>query len=291
MTTETSLGQIHPARETFILNRALALGRPPFGSDPVATQVLAAAGWPDRAAVAARYRELTGRPEPERVDVPVLAIPDDQPKGKPTHLLAPVDDSSTGPGVSSTERRGDQQSTGPAAQPAPMPTPAAEAVHEHGDHCTAWPPHGGTFPDLDAPPGVDDVDQVERPASPPPPERPCPHGDPTCPCQDGDLCHYEADHDTPAMTCTSPDCTAGCRDLQRATAGIDLDPTLDQLAAVDDLVARVQQYRPDEADPEPAPWDGLCDVCHVRVNPEWAARTGHRRHLHHLNEPTTGATS
>lgn len=27
---------------------------------------------------------------------------------------------------------------------------------------------------------------------------PCPHGDPTCPCQDGDPCHYEGDD---AMAC------------------------------------------------------------------------------------------
>lgn len=30
--------------------------------------------------------------------------------------------------------------------------------------------------------------------------RVCSHGDPTCPCQDGDVCHYEATEDTPAMT-------------------------------------------------------------------------------------------
>lgn len=27
----------------------------------------------------------------------------------------------------------------------------------------------------------------------PPAARTCPHGDPTCPCQDGDACHYEGD--------------------------------------------------------------------------------------------------
>ena len=30
------------------------------------------------------------------------------------------------------------------------------------------------------------------------PRRPCPHGDPFCPCQDGDLCHYEAAAGPPA---------------------------------------------------------------------------------------------
>jgi len=29
----------------------------------------------------------------------------------------------------------------------------------------------------------------------------CPHGDPSCPCQDGDSCHYEPSGDTPAMAC------------------------------------------------------------------------------------------
>lgn len=29
----------------------------------------------------------------------------------------------------------------------------------------------------------------------------CPHGDPCCPCQDGDTCHYEPSGDTPAMAC------------------------------------------------------------------------------------------
>ena len=28
--------------------------------------------------------------------------------------------------------------------------------------------------------------------------RPCPHGDPSCPCQDGDPCHYEDDEGPPA---------------------------------------------------------------------------------------------
>jgi hypothetical protein len=32
------------------------------------------------------------------------------------------------------------------------------------------------------------------------PPKVCAFGDPTCPCQDGDLCHYVADEDTPAMT-------------------------------------------------------------------------------------------
>ena len=30
----------------------------------------------------------------------------------------------------------------------------------------------------------------------------CRHGDPTCPCQDGDPCHYERYGDSPAMACT-----------------------------------------------------------------------------------------
>lgn len=29
----------------------------------------------------------------------------------------------------------------------------------------------------------------------------CPHGDPYCPCQDGDPCHYEWAGDTPPMDC------------------------------------------------------------------------------------------
>lgn len=28
---------------------------------------------------------------------------------------------------------------------------------------------------------------------------PCPHGDPTCPCQDGDACHYETYGDSPSL--------------------------------------------------------------------------------------------
>ncbi len=31
------------------------------------------------------------------------------------------------------------------------------------------------------------------------PDTECPYGDPTCPCPDGDACHYVADADTPAM--------------------------------------------------------------------------------------------
>jgi hypothetical protein len=30
----------------------------------------------------------------------------------------------------------------------------------------------------------------------------CPHGDPCCPCQDGDACHYETYGDSPAWPCT-----------------------------------------------------------------------------------------
>lgn len=29
----------------------------------------------------------------------------------------------------------------------------------------------------------------------------CPHGDPYCPCQDGDSCHYEWSGDTPPLPC------------------------------------------------------------------------------------------
>lgn len=29
-------------------------------------------------------------------------------------------------------------------------------------------------------------------------KKPCPHGDPLCPCQDGDLCHYEGPNPMPA---------------------------------------------------------------------------------------------
>lgn len=37
----------------------------------------------------------------------------------------------------------------------------------------------------------------------------CPHGDPSCPCPDGDVCHYKDDpkSETLAMACWSPDCT------------------------------------------------------------------------------------
>lgn len=38
-----------------------------------------------------------------------------------------------------------------------------------------------------------------------PNDRPCPHGDPACPCQDGDSCHYEAYGDSPAMACAHCD--------------------------------------------------------------------------------------
>lgn len=31
-------------------------------------------------------------------------------------------------------------------------------------------------------------------AAPQPPSRPCKYGDPTCPCQDGDSCHYEGEN-------------------------------------------------------------------------------------------------
>jgi hypothetical protein len=40
----------------------------------------------------------------------------------------------------------------------------------------------------------------------------CPHGNPTCPCPDGDWCHYEDDPETgtKAMRCPTPGhCDAG----------------------------------------------------------------------------------
>jgi hypothetical protein len=37
--------------------------------------------------------------------------------------------------------------------------------------------------------------------------RDCPHGDPTCPCQDGDPCNYEDDPETGTVGLPSPLCT------------------------------------------------------------------------------------
>lgn len=45
----------------------------------------------------------------------------------------------------------------------------------------------------------------------------CPHGDQTCPCQDGDICHYEGDN---PMRCPRrpdlPSGTCGCRGEEAA---------------------------------------------------------------------------
>jgi hypothetical protein len=46
----------------------------------------------------------------------------------------------------------------------------------------------------------------------------CPHGDPTCPCPDGDWCHYEDDPatGTKAMRCPTPGhCDAGISEQDR----------------------------------------------------------------------------
>lgn len=46
--------------------------------------------------------------------------------------------------------------------------------------------------------------------------RPCPHGDETCPCQDGDVCHYVSLGDSTAMRCPRTgiiDCTR-CRSVE-----------------------------------------------------------------------------
>lgn len=40
---------------------------------------------------------------------------------------------------------------------------------------------------------------------------PCSFGDPTCPCQDGDVCHYVATEDTPAMAPPRSDYAEGDR--------------------------------------------------------------------------------
>lgn len=57
--------------------------------------------------------------------------------------------------------------------------------------------------------GAFEMNEDAKDAEPPPSqlERACPHGDPTCPCQDGDPCHYEAAGPTEPMVCTSDDCT------------------------------------------------------------------------------------
>lgn len=41
-------------------------------------------------------------------------------------------------------------------------------------------------------------------APPAPPRKACPYGDPACPCQDGDSCHYEDTVDTQAMAPPAP---------------------------------------------------------------------------------------
>lgn len=47
--------------------------------------------------------------------------------------------------------------------------------------------------------------------------RRCPHGDPTCPCQDGDWCHYE---DDPATGTKAEDCSYLPHDCPRAGAAV-----------------------------------------------------------------------
>lgn len=49
----------------------------------------------------------------------------------------------------------------------------------------------------------------------------CPHGDPTCPCQDGDLCHYEDDPVTGTRAEYCAHCeAAGAAVLAGTLAGI-----------------------------------------------------------------------
>lgn len=43
--------------------------------------------------------------------------------------------------------------------------------------------------------------------------RDCPHGDPACPCQDGDPCHYEPFEETPGERCSAQLRLDAVRDL------------------------------------------------------------------------------
>lgn len=51
-------------------------------------------------------------------------------------------------------------------------------------------------------------EQVSKAAMVPVGVRDCAHGDPGCPCRDGDLCHYEdGDAKDPALPCPFTNCT------------------------------------------------------------------------------------
>ena len=53
----------------------------------------------------------------------------------------------------------------------------------------------------------------------------CLHGDPTCPCRDGDVCHYEPHGDTPAARCPRSS-RIGCRQcVECEQPGCDNTPT------------------------------------------------------------------
>lgn len=58
------------------------------------------------------------------------------------------------------------------------------------------------------------------------PGDPCPEGDPTCPCQDGDVCHYQDDPETGTQAWPLP---AGSKD--EAPDAVDLQAQIDQAGA------------------------------------------------------------
>lgn len=86
------------------------------------------------------------------------------------------------------------------------------------------------------------------------PGRTCPYGDPTCPCQDGDPCHYEPFEDTPAITppgvaqaLDELDCLTECRcdpawterDLHAPDCASDYREDVDTLRAALSALARM----------------------------------------------------
>lgn len=60
---------------------------------------------------------------------------------------------------------------------------------------------------------------AQQASQPPPTPAACPHGDPTCPCPDGDVCHYEDDPGNPNADGRKAEPCEHCGTAQRPTDG------------------------------------------------------------------------